>query len=181
MKTAVLVALILTSAMPVAAHDWVAPEQGPIGRSIATEAATLAAVQMKTGINSDADDSAWARLQKVERGTPVDVRDRTGATVRGRFAEADDASMTLRDGALTNRIARTDVIEVATTETRGGSPAGAANGAALGILAAFLMAMDERVMFGPTIVGLPVGLGFAGYYGFGRTKSRVIYRVSAAQ
>jgi hypothetical protein len=89
--------------------------------------------------------------------------------------------MTLRDGALTNRIARTDVIEVATTETRGGSPAGAANGAALGILAAFLMAMDERVMFGPTIVGLPVGLGFAGYYGFGRTKSRVIYRVSAAQ
>jgi hypothetical protein len=50
MKTAILVALILslvTSAMPVAAHDLVSSEQGPIGRSIATEAARLAAVQMK--------------------------------------------------------------------------------------------------------------------------------------
>jgi hypothetical protein len=97
-------------------------------------------------------------------------------------------SLTLRDGPLTNRIVRTDVIEVATTETRGGSPSGAASGAAIGILAAFLIApgiafspcggscTDEKAMLGATIVGLPVGLGVAGYYGFGRKKSHVIYR-----
>jgi hypothetical protein len=193
LKTAILVALILsliTSAVPVAAHDWVAPQQGPIGRSITTEAARLAAVQMKSDISTDADDSAWTGLQKVERGTAVDVLDRTGTVTRGRLAEADDVSLTLRDGALINRIARTDVIEVATTEKRSGSPSGAASGAALGILAAVFIApriafspcygscTDEKVMLGATIVGLPVGLGFAGYYGFGRTKPRVIYRAS---
>ena len=31
---------------------------------------------------------------------------------------------------------------------------------------------------GATIVGLPVGLGIAGYYAGGRLKSRVIYRAS---
>jgi LPXTG-motif cell wall-anchored protein len=35
---------------------------------------------------------------------------------------------------------------------------------------------DEKAMLGATIVGLPVGLGVAGYYGFGRKKSHVIYR-----
>jgi hypothetical protein len=122
MKTAILVALMLslvTSALPVAAHDWVAPDQGPLRRSIATEAARLAAVQMKNDVKGDADDSAWARLQKVERGTAVDVLDRTGSVTRGRLAEADDRSLTLRDGPLTNRLARTDVIEVATTGKRG--------------------------------------------------------------
>jgi hypothetical protein len=109
MKTAILVALILslvTSAMPVAAHDLVSSEQGPIGRSIATEAARLAAVQMKSDVKSDADDAAWARLQKVAGGTAVDVLDRTGTVTRGRFAEADDVSLTLRDGPLTSRIVR---------------------------------------------------------------------------
>jgi hypothetical protein len=188
MKRASLFALILSlvaSPTPAATPGWTTPESGPLARSIATEAARLAASQKKP----DADDLAWASVQETGRDTEVDVLDRSGTVTRGRLAEVNDAAVRVRNGVLSTWIARGDVVEIA-TQKGGGSPAGVAGGVALGILAALVIApaigfspchgscTDGKFLIGATVIGLPVGLGIAGYHAVPRMKSRVIYRAS---
>jgi len=188
MKTAILVVLVLslvTSVVPVAAQDRFVSAPGPIASSITSEAARIAASQTK----AEADDLAWASLQKIDRDTEVDVLDRAGTVTRGRLAEVDGASVRLLDGVLSTRIARRDVVEISTPRGGGSSP-GAAGGVALGILAGLAITAaiasspcggscgGEKILMGVTMVGLPVGLGFAGYHAANRTKSRVIYSAS---
>jgi hypothetical protein len=125
----------MKSAVPVAAQDRFVYAAGPIGRSIETEAARLAAVETRP----DADDLAWASLQQIERDTDVEVLDRTGTVRRGQLAEVNDASVRLRKGVLSTWIVRGDVVKIATWKG-GRSPAGAAGGVALGILVAVFIA-----------------------------------------
>jgi hypothetical protein len=181
-----LILSLVAYATPAATQDWAKPAPGPLARSIAAEAARLAAIQPK----ANADDVAWAKVEKLDRRTEVAVLDREGNRVHGHFAEADDDSLELRDGALTNRISRTNVLEIATVEPGKGSPSAAVGFALAGAAAAFLI--DTRLAFSrcygscgstiATMVGLTAGLpllgGFSGYYGFRKPAQRVIYRGS---
>jgi hypothetical protein len=182
MRTAIPVVLILslvTSAVPVAAQDRFVTAPGPIASSIATEAVRIAAAQT----TPDADDHAWASVRTIERDTEVDVLDRAGKVTRGRLAEVNDVSLRLRSGVLSTWIARSDIAEI-TTPKGPESPAGAAGGVALGIFAALFIASAIGYSrcgggcTGAAVVGLPVGLGIAGYHAVHRTQSRVLYRAS---
>ena len=86
-------------------------------------------------------------MQKLDRGTELAVLDLEGNRLRGHFGEADDDSIQLRDGALTNRINRAEVLEIATIGPGKGSPSAAAGFAMAGALAAFLI--DARLAFSP--------------------------------
>jgi len=127
-------------------------------------------------------------VQKLDRGTELAVLDLEGNRLRGHFGEADDDSIQLRDGALTNRINRAEVLEIATIGPGKGSPSAAAGFAMAGALAAFLI--DARLAFSPcygsctgnvammvgVTAGLPLAGGFGGYYGFRKPAQRIIYR-----
>ena len=117
--------------------------------------------------------SSWARVQALDKWSDIEVLDRAGATYRGRFDEADDVSVVIRAGALITRINREDVREIA-TGGRKGSSAGAAGGVVFGWLLAAL-GTGAWAPFGTMTIGLPLGLGLAGYYA-GHKKPRVIYR-----
>src|SRR5262249_14611007 len=96
----------------------------------------------------------------------------------------------LRDGALTNRISRADVLEIATVGPGKGSPSAAAGFAVAGAVGAFLIdvglalsdarcygSCDSRVaMMVGVSVGLPLAGGFGGYYGFRKPAQRIVYR-----
>jgi hypothetical protein len=186
MKPAGLFALFLSlvpCATPAAEKDWVGPAPGPLARSIAAEAARLAAIQPK----ADADDVAWAKEEKLDRGTEVAVLDREGNRVHGHLAEADDDSLQLRDGALTNRLRRADVLEIAALGPGSGSTSAATGFAITGAVAALFI--DTGLMFSRcngscdgnvammvgVTAGLPLAGGFGGYYGFRKPAQRVVY------
>jgi hypothetical protein len=178
-----LILSLVVSATPAAAQDWAQPAAGPITRSLAAEAAKLASIHP----DAKADDVARAHLQKLDRGKEIAVLDKAGHVVQGHFAEADDDSLLLRDGALINRINRAEVLEIATVGSGKGSASAAAGFAMAGAIAAFLL--DVRLAFSPCYgscagnlammvgvsAGLPLAGGFGGYYGFREPVRRVIY------
>jgi hypothetical protein len=153
------------------------------------EAAKLAAVQMKT----DADDSGWERVRKLASDTELLVLDKQGTRIHSYFVEADHTAVLVRDGALSNRISRADVVEIAAVGKGKGSASAAAGFALVGGLAALLI--DAGLMFAPcngscagvaaTMVGVSVGLplagGFGGDYGFRKPAQRLIYRAPSVE
>jgi hypothetical protein len=192
MTNAISVALALSflaPAIPVAAQDWAAPAPGPIARSLSAEAVKLAEVQTKI----DGDDAGWARVRQLGSGTEVLVLDKQGARIQSHFVEADDTALLMRDGALSTRINRADVVEIATVGNGKGSASAAAGLALAGGVAALLIdgglmfascdgscAGNAAMMVGVT-VGLPLAGGFGGYYGFRKPAQRLIYRAPSIE
>ena len=141
----------------------------------------------------DGDDAAWARVRQLESGAEVLVLDKRGARIQSHFVESDDTALLLRDGALSTRINRADVVEIATVGNGKGSASAAAGLAMAGGVAALLIdgglmfarcygscAGNVAMMVGVTI-GLPLAGGFGGYYGFRKPAQRVIYRAPSIE
>ena len=186
MKSAISLVLVLSLvalSATVSAQDLATRALGPIARSIPAEAAKLAAVQMK-----HADDGGWEQVRKLASDTEVVVLDNQGTRIRGRFVEADETAVLVRDGAFSNRVSRAAVVEIAAVGPGKGSALAAAGFAVAGGLAALLidgglmMARCDNscggvaaTMIGVS-VGLPLAAGYGGYYGFRKPAQRLIYR-----
>ena len=181
MRLAVSFALTFSLGLPAVVFAQQSP--GPIARSLPGQAVMLAAARA----NGDAAaDAAWMRLREVRKGTDVVVVLKNGRRFHTSFVDANESFLVV--SALANTVARGDVLEVREAESRGsvdGAWAGALGGAALGVWLSLLAANkvcypscgSEKAAVGLALVGIPVGLGFAGYYGL-RHRAQVIYRAN---
>ncbi len=170
------------------------PVADPIARAIPHEAARLASHEpdASRAAPRQADGSAqsdWSRVRSLRRGTAVVINVKNEPGGKRRFVSADDARLIVRDSDRREEsIARDDVTSVIVTTTHG-SIGGAATAAAFGWLygTALAVHLATEVPCQPSCggvvtlmwlsaVGLPVGAGFAGYYGLGHAVTDVIYR-----
>jgi hypothetical protein len=182
MRSAVSFVMML-SLTSSAAPAFAQHRPGPIARSLAAEAAMLAA---RHADNDARADAAWMRLREVARGTHVVVVLNDGRSLRTHFVDVDESSLEV--SAPASRLLRANVLEVREGESRGsvdGAWAGALGGGALGLWLTLLAANKpcypncgpEKAAIGFSLVGIPVGLGFAGYYGL-RHRPEVLYRAN---
>jgi hypothetical protein len=193
MRSGTALALMLSLAAaphPAAAQE---PVADPIARAIRHEAARLAAqptdASASAANQSDSDAlSDWSRVRNLRPGTALLVTVNSERRPR-RFVSADDVQLIVRDAEHREEtIARGDVTRVALTSIRGSVPAAAAAatlGALVGIGLAINLGTEVRcqphcggveAMMWASAIGIPVGVGFGGYYAFGRTTIDVIYR-----
>jgi hypothetical protein len=189
MLSLTLIACLLP--FPAAAH---AVTPGPITAAIPLEAARLIASQDAA---SEADHeqrdtltlSGWSRVRRLAPDTRMIVTVKGEQPRRWRFGTADEFQLTVHDSTGHDEtIARSNVAEIETFAIRGSKPAaiaGAASGALVGGLIALRMAFNVRcqpscggveAMMALSAIGIPVAAGFAGYYAFGESTARVIYR-----
>ena len=129
--------------------------------------------------------SNWSSVRELAPGTQIVLAVRGGWRATVTVRQVDDAAIAVqtKDSNHT-RVAREDVIEIALPPHRSiGRALGlGAAGAGVGFLLAFRISYkncgescsDERALMTLSLVGLPVGLGLAGYYS--SNNSRVIYR-----
>jgi hypothetical protein len=150
--------------------------------SIEAAAKALASRQSAADAAANAD---WSRLANLTTGRRMVIRTRDGQVVHAALVDADAVSLTAMAGALRRSFARADIAEVTSGSTP--SRAGGYAGTAVGLLVGF--EMGAGIALGCTghcsggqktaewlaVVGLPVGLGFGGYYGL-RHPGEVIYR-----
>jgi hypothetical protein len=180
MRLVVSLALMMSLAAP-AAPAFAQQLPDPIARSLVGEAAMLAAAHADSDAAADA---AWVRLREVAKGTHVVVVLNDGRRLRTHFVDADESSLEV--SAPSSRLVRANVLEVREAESRGsvdGAWAGVLGGAAIGVWLTLLASNTqcypncgpEAAAIGFSLVGIPVGLGFAGYYGL-RHRPEVIYR-----
>jgi len=150
--------------------------------SIEAAAKALASSQSAADAAAGAD---WSRLANLTTDSRIVIRTRDGQVVHATFVDVDAVSLNAMAGALPRSFARADIAEV----TSGSKPsrAGGYAGTAVGLLVGF--EMGGGIALGCTshcsggqktqevlaMVGLPVGLGFGGYYGL-RHPGEVIYR-----
>jgi len=171
MKTALVVALILSCG---------AASTPVVAQSLVQQATTLALSQAQTG-----DDAGWSPVEQLETNASLVVV-RGQESLRGNFIEANETSLSLRRADTVERIPRAEIIEVRRARGKGssrGAKVGAYTGLALSVGIGFGMAMCERGACDGgrkaagvlAMVGVPVGLGIAGYYA-GSAPPEVIYR-----
>jgi hypothetical protein len=176
---------------PAAAHE---ASPGPIATAIPLEAARLIARQSAApeADNAHRDTltlSSWSRVRRLAPETRMIVTVKGEQPRRWRFGTADDSQLTVHDSTgHEETLARSSVAVIETFAIRGskaGAIGGAAGGAFLGTLIALRMAFNTRcqpacggveAMMALSAIGIPVAAGFAGYYAFGESTARVIYR-----
>lgn len=176
---------------PAAALDAL---PGPIAAAIPLEAARLVTSQdAASEADSEHQDtltlSRWSRVRRLAPETNMIVTVKGGQPRRWRFKTADDSQLTVYDSTgYEETIARSNVAVIETFAIRGskaGAIGGAAVGALVGSLIAVRLAFNVRcqpscggVEAGMALLafGTPVAAGFAGYYAFGDSRARVIYR-----
>jgi hypothetical protein len=176
---------------PTAAHE---ASPAPIAAAIPLDAARLIARQnaASEGDTEQRDRltlSGWSRVRRLAPKTKMIV------TVKGEqprqwwFGTADDSHLTVHDSTgHEETIARSNVAVIETIAIRGskaGAIGGAAGGAFFGTLIALGVAFNSRCQpacggveatIALSAIGIPVAAGFAGYYAFGESTARVIYR-----
>lgn len=143
---------------------------------------------------SRAAQSDWRRVESLRPGTVISVVPDGRATVSGQFVSADAATVTLTPAgqAAPQTIRREEIVEVTGRISHRGSRLGAVVGAGAGAFVGFLAALnlafkdcggdcsDEKWLVGVSLVGIPVGGGFLGYYGLaGQPRVETIYRRTA--
>lgn len=190
-STLSLTLIVCLLPFPAAALD--APP-GAIAAAIPLEAARLIASQ---DVASEADNeqrdtltlSGWSRVRRLAPETKMIVTVRGEQPRRWRFGIADESQLTVHDSTgHEETIARSNVAEIETFAIRGSKAAaiaGAASGALVGGLIALRVAFNVRcqpscggveAMMALSAIGIPVAAGIAGYYAFGESTARVIYR-----
>jgi hypothetical protein len=101
-----LVVALITSALPVTAHERVDRTAGPISRAITIEAARLAAEPAVVDANQQAGASTnadWSRVRKLEPGMEIMVTANGSQSGKRYVLSADDSGitvLTLTDPAL---------------------------------------------------------------------------------
>jgi hypothetical protein len=171
------------AALTLVAQSSVPQPQKPFSRDSIRLAVAPTLLEPQAGAQPD-----WARVVQLAANDEVTVV--TGpTTVSGRLVSADQSGLTLRPGSGgTTRFERASIQEVRRTTRKRGSKVGAAIGAGaagfLGVgLAIGLATKDcgesctgEKAGIAASLIGLPVGGGFAGYYLWPRrTSVEVIY------
>jgi hypothetical protein len=133
--------------------------------------------------------SDWARVTQLAPDTDVAVVAAGQPPIAGKFVRADQAGLTLRlESGGTTTFERTSIQEVRHTTRRRGSKLGMAIGAGVAGFFGVGMAIglatkdcdgsctDEKVGIALSLVGMPIGGGFAGYYLWpARKRVDVIY------
>ena len=155
----------------------------PFSRDSIRLAVVPTLLEARTGAQSD-----WARVMQL--GADDEITVVTGpATISGRVVKVDQSGITLRPGSGgTTTFERSTIQEVRLTTKRRGSKLGAVIGAGaagfLGVGLAIGLATkdcgdsctDEKVGVAASLIGLPIGGGFAGYYLWPpRSRVEVIY------
>jgi hypothetical protein len=155
----------------------------PFSRDSIRLAVAPALLELQAGAQSD-----WARVVQLAANDEITVV--TGpTTVSGRLVSADQSGLTLRPGSGgTTRFERASIQEVRRTTRKRGSKLGAIIGAGIGGFAGAVTAIHlaykdcgesctgEKAGIAASLVGLPIGGGFAGYYLWPkRTSVEVIY------
>jgi hypothetical protein len=161
------------------------PARAESGESLRTSIeATAKAFANSQSAGDAAMYADWKRLGRLKADERIAVRTRDGHVVYARFLEADDISLAARAGALQRSFARAEILEVSSAPL--GSRAGAYIGTSIGIMVGILVGGNISLGCAPhctgsdnagawlAVVGLPVGLGFTGYYGL-RESPEVIY------
>jgi hypothetical protein len=131
----------------------------------------------------------WTRVTQLGVNDEVTVLVAGQPPISGRVASVDQSALTLRlASGSTSRFERATIQEVRLSTKRRGSKLGAVIGAGAAGFAGAVIAIglatkecgasctDEKVGIGLSLIALPVGGGFAGYYLFpGKTRVEVIY------
>lgn len=190
-STLSLTLIVCLLPFPAAALD--APP-GPIAAAIPLEAARLIASQDAA---SDADNeqrdtltlSGWSRVRRFAPETKMIVTIKGEQPRRWKFGTADESQLTVHDSTgHEETIPRSNVAEIETFAIRGSKAAaigGAAVGALFGVGFAIGLALNTRckpscggveARMALLAIGIPVAAGIAGYYAFGESTARVIYR-----
>lgn len=184
MRTTVssVLVLVLVATMPTASL------RAESGGGRATLRTSIPAVAKAFASSQSAADAAatadWNRLKKLTQMTRIAIRLQDGQVVHATFVEADDVSLIAMDGALRRVFARADITELRTrsTPSRTGANIGVGFGIVFGVTMGALIASGcqggctrgQSARQGVALFGMPVGLGFAGYYGL-RTPGELIY------
>ena len=175
---------------PAAAHE-ISP--GPIAGAIPREAARLVANQDPGASGPDAGQRAipssdWSRVWLLATGTNLIVTVKGEQPRRWTFKTADATRLIVRDSTgIEEMIARSDVAEIeafAIHRSMTTAIVAAAGGVFLGgYLASRLVFVRCQPSCGGvaagfwlSLIGIPVAAGFGGYYAFGESTARVIYR-----
>jgi hypothetical protein len=190
-STLSLTLIVCLLPFPAAAHET---SPGPIAAAIPLEAAQLNARQdaaSETG-NEHQDTltlSSWSRVRRLAPETKRIVTVKGEQPRRWRFGTADASQLTVHDSTgHEETIAHSDVAVIETFAIRGskaGAIGGAAVGAFFGVGFAIGLALNTRCQpscggvetrMALLAIGMPVAAGFGGFYAFGKSRARVIYR-----
>ena len=106
-----LIVCLVTSKLPLEAHDRMESTAGPIARGIAREAARLTVDQ-----TASSADVEWSRVRKVAAGSKIIVTIEGAQPVARRVVRVDESSLTLSNGHVVERVARNDVAEIKTVK-----------------------------------------------------------------
>ena len=180
--SSVLVVILIATGPPVRLKAESGDGESPFRTSIDATAKAFATSQSAADATSNAD---WSRLANLTAGRRIVIRTQDGQVVHATFVGADDVALTAMAGALRRSFARADIAQVTSGSTP--SRAGGYGLTAVGLLVGFEMgagialgctshcSAGQKTQEALAMVGLPVGLGFAGYYGL-RHPGEVIYR-----
>jgi hypothetical protein len=188
MLSLTLIVCLLPS--PTAAHET---SPGPIAGAISREAARLIANQDAAASEAEAGERAtppsdWFRVWLLATGTHLFVTVKGEQSRRWTFKTADAFQLSVHDSTGQDvMIARGDVAEIeafAIHRSKTAAIVSAAGGVFLGgYLASRLGYVRCQPSCGPVVagfwlslIGIPIAAGFGGYYAFGESAARVIYR-----
>jgi len=102
-----LIVCLVTSTLPLEAHDRMEPTVGPIARGIAREATRLTVDQ-----SASSTDVEWSRVRKLASGSEIIVTIEGAQPVERRVVRVDESSLTLSNGQVVERVARNNVAEI---------------------------------------------------------------------
>jgi len=180
--SSVLVVILIATGPTVRLKAESGDGESAFRTSIDAAAKAFASSQSAADAASNAD---WSRMANLTTGRRIVIRTRDGQVVHATFVGADDVALTAMAGALRRSLARADIAQVISGSTP--SRAGGYSLTAVGLLVGFEMGAGialgctshcsggQKTQEALAMVGLPVGLGFAGYYGL-RHPGEVIYR-----
>jgi hypothetical protein len=160
------------------------PQPAPLSRDSIRLAVVTTMLEPQAGAQTD-----WARVTQLEVNDEVTVVVAGQQSISGRLVSADQSGLTLRlSSGSTSRFERASIQEVRHTTKRRGSKLGAIIGAGAAGFFGYAIAVglatkdcggdctDEKAWIAASLIGLPIGGGFAGYYLFpGKTRVEVIY------
>ena len=178
-----LIVCLVTSTLPLEAHDRMESTAGPITRGIAREAARLTVDQP-----ASSDDAEWSRVRQLAAGSRIIVTIEGAQPVERRVVRVDESSLTLSNGQVVERVARNDVAEIKTVKKGGGvwghlGPLGGyfvgalSGGYAVGLACQAVQGRD-RCDSGAFLLGALMGGISGGLYGLSaarRETEEVIY------
>ena len=156
--------------------------EGPLTRSVAREAARLAADS-----ESPLHAAEWRAMRGVEHDTPIVVTT-AGRTIAGRFYSIDAHEMVIADDVNLARIPL-DEIALIVRPVRRGSALGAALATVGGLWLGSMLAVQmtygvrcqpgcggvEAAMLG-SIVGIPIAAGYGVWRGTSHVVEEILYR-----